>query len=401
MSQHRAATCARSIPHRGAPRIAPPSRSVRSRSQGMHARRGGPRAVHRRTRGSSAPAPACPPRLPGTGSPSMPRRSTPTRPSWASRRGTSCAGSGAGSCTGAGTRRRSTPRSPRSSSPSSARPPSRSSSPRSPATSSPHVPGLRDGPRVASCAPHRWAAFVAVLPLVFTSSPLHTYILSPPRQAALTARVRGALRQRRGQPPHVDSRGGARRSTPLRVRRSASLACFADPYAPAVPAAAHSSSVVAAAASVTAVSVARAPTQRASSRAPLGATLLGATLGLIPFAALLHSPRSVHGETTLTLSVLRHNASLLADPCLPWLLGTTAYVPHALLGYAPWESGAGALSHALGASVRRVSSWLAIADRWRLLFRRQKHPPRPVRRLARRSASRSSPCSPSPRSWCR
>ncbi len=176
----------------------------------------------------------------------------------------------------------------------------------------------------------RPAAAVAVLPLVFTSSPLHTYILNPPRQAALTLAfaavfvIDGAS---------LRSRGRARLAAHAAGTALASLACFADPYAllllpPLV---------------LVGVLAAFDRTAQPQSTRPVllcvAATLVGALLGLVPFVALLGSPGSVHGETTFALTVFGHNLKLLLAPCLPWLLGTTAYVPHALLGYVPWEPG--------------------------------------------------------------
>jgi hypothetical protein len=172
-------------------------------------------------------------------------------------------------------------------------------------------------------------AAAAVLPLVLTSSPLHTYILNPPRQAALTLTflavfvIDGAPRCRRA---------GARLPLHFVGAAVASLACFADPYAllllPPLGLLALLRSF-----DETGLQGWRLALPR------VGAAASGALLGLLPFLALLRSPASVHGEATLTVAVMQHNLKLLADPCLPWLLGTTAYVPRALLGYAPWEAG--------------------------------------------------------------
>ena len=164
------------------------------------------------------------------------------------------------------------------------------------------------------------SAFVATLPLVFTSSPLHTYILSPPRQAALTLAFAAIF--------VVDS-AAERPTRPLRLAHHAlgaalgGLAVFADPYALLLfPALLLLDALVA-----------------WGDRRAILACVTGGLVGLVPFLLLLGSPRSVHGEATLTLAVAGHNARLLIDPCLPWLLGATAYVPHALLGYSAWEPG--------------------------------------------------------------
>ena len=170
------------------------------------------------------------------------------------------------------------------------------------------------------------AAFVAVLPLVFTSSPLHTYILNPPRQAALTL-VFIALFVMDGAGDRVSAR--SRIAQQAAGGALASVAVFADPYALLfLPA-------------LLLLGLLAALDGRADRRAffaRAAGTLVGALVGIVPFVLLLHSARGTHGETTLTLGVLRHNWGLLKDPCLPWLLGTTAYVPRALLGYVPAPS---------------------------------------------------------------
>jgi hypothetical protein len=172
------------------------------------------------------------------------------------------------------------------------------------------------------------AAFVATLPLVFTSSPLHTYILNPPRQASLTLVFLAVF--------VIDGAGDRRDERSRRLHAAtgaaiASLACFADPYALLVLPALLLLGVF------TAYDGPGDAPRTVARRAAF--TIAGALVGIVPFALLLSSPRSVHGETTLTFAVVRHNLALLADPCLPWLLGATAYVPRALLGYVPWDSG--------------------------------------------------------------
>jgi hypothetical protein len=184
----------------------------------------------------------------------------------------------------------------------------------------------------------RWTAVIVVLPLVFTTSPLHTYILGPPRQAALTLvflavwlidRAPGPLPS---PPPKsgegtqwalVNAWGGGRFLGGV----IASLACFADPYAllflPAI------------------LLLALLTALERGTHAPKrsAATFAGALVGLVPFLMLLSSSRSVHGEATFTPSVWRHNASLLWDRCLPWVLGMTAYVPSGDAGYLPCRMG--------------------------------------------------------------
>ena len=195
----------------------------------------------------------------------------------------------------------------------------------------------------------RPAAFVVVLPLVFTSCPLHTYILNPPRQAALTL-VFVALFVLDGASLRATPR--ARLAQHAAGAALASVACFADPYAllflpPLVLFGLMSGYRADLIPLPLLAKGRRGDRENCSPLALLGeggwggevCVLVGAAVGLIPFALLLRSPHSVHGETTLTLGVVRHNAALLLDPCLPWLLGVVAFVPRALLGYVAWDPG--------------------------------------------------------------
>ena len=212
------------------------------------------------------------------------------------------------------------------------------------------------------------AAAIAVLPLVFTSSPLHTYILNPPRQAALTLAfvavfiIDGASLRPGNRPRLATQAAGA---------AVASLACFADPYAllllppllllgflAAFDGQDHGPGV-----------------RPVLSR--VAATVVGALLGIVPFVALLCSPGSVHGEATFALAVASHNLKLLLTPCLPWLLGTTAYVPRALLGYVAWK--AAPLFHAIQRFGGLVFLLLILTGGVALLRARV---PWPLRRLA-------------------
>jgi hypothetical protein len=69
-------------------------------------------------------------------------------------------------------------------------------------------------------------ALVCVLPLVLTSSPLHTYILSPPRQASLTLVFVAIFLLDGASASEWRSRRWYAAGAAV-----ASLACFADPYA--------------------------------------------------------------------------------------------------------------------------------------------------------------------------
>jgi hypothetical protein len=82
----------------------------------------------------------------------------------------------------------------------------------------------------------------------------------------------------------------------------------------------------------------RAP--RAEVLRRLGACAGGVAAGSIPYQLLRHHPLATHGQTSLTLDVLRHNVDLLADPCGPWLLSTKVYAAVHMTDYQPWQTGA-------------------------------------------------------------
>jgi hypothetical protein len=173
-----------------------------------------------------------------------------------------------------------------------------------------------------------WLAAVLVLPLVLTPSPLHTYILGPPRQAALTLvflsfwLLDGASRSRRSLADY--GLGCA----------VAMLACYADPYALVfLPAA----GLLALLASVDGV-----PRPRFRSgvlRRRIVSCAAGAAMGVLPLLWLLTRPASRHGELLLTREALARNGELLVSKCLPWILSATAYAPTGHdLAYGPWPA---------------------------------------------------------------
>jgi hypothetical protein len=161
-------------------------------------------------------------------------------------------------------------------------------------------------------------AALALVPLVYTSSPLQTYILYPPRQASLTIAVAAVWALDRA----ADSRA---------VRAFAvggfmlALACFADPYALVlVP-------------PVLAFGLACAidPADRAGSRGRLVGLALGLGLGAVPFAMLRASARATSGQLVLSGATIAHNARLLGD-ALAWTVGARAWATSGAASYSPW-----------------------------------------------------------------
>jgi hypothetical protein len=213
-----------------------------------------------------------------------------------------------------------------------------------------------------------WLAALLTLPLVFTPSPLHTYILGPPRQAAITLvflsvwTTDGAARSRA---PHARYFAGA---------AVASLACYADPYAllflpPLV--------LLSLLASLDSLDPADDPsglTRAVAARA--GSSLAGAALGFVPFVLLVSSAKAVHGETTFTVAAIERNYRLLTEECLPWILSTTVYTATPGVAYAPWHPG----------TAFRLVQWIGafvfvLGIGFGLLAVRMKDLPWPVRRL--------------------
>jgi hypothetical protein len=221
----------------------------------------------------------------------------------------------------------------------------------------------------------RWTAALVSLPLVFTPTPLHTYILGPPRQASLTLvflalwLIDGCRVSMAGQGAQTPSTRAPRASNAWAFGGGlvASIACFADPYAllflppllllglfvardspsgidhaPAEPEACRPA-------------LAGTPTEgwglRRQGRSRFVMTPLGALVGIVPLVWLLSRANSAHGEATFTASVIGHNFRLLEDECLPWVLSVTAYVPTVEAVYVPWRSGMFRIVQVLGAAL--------------------------------------------------
>ncbi len=164
----------------------------------------------------------------------------------------------------------------------------------------------------------RRAAF-AVLPLVFTSAPLQTYILYPPRQAALTLAVAALWAFDRAA-----DRGRA--SAFALAAGVLGFACFADPYALVL--------VPPIAAFGVACAVDRSEVR--ASRARLAAAVAGGIAGMAPFFLLRTSGRATHGQLALGAGAVARSARFLL-PCLRWTLGGDAWSASSAMSYGPWD----------------------------------------------------------------
>jgi hypothetical protein len=200
--------------------------------------------------------------------------------------------------------------------------------------------------------------FVLCLALVFTSSPVHTYVLFPPRQMALTlAFIALAFLDRassRARAPYaLFAAGGA----------ASLLAVFADPYAlvflPAL-------------AVFAAIAVHDGGARGRDAMPRFAAVVAGALAGAVPFAVLVTHPNASSGTRGMRLDAIAHNARILVNDALPWLLGAKVYRGSTVLDYAVWDAPLalrvlGSCGAAVGAillvagtlSVLRGGSWKA------------------------------------------
>jgi hypothetical protein len=181
-----------------------------------------------------------------------------------------------------------------------------------------------------------WTAAVVVAPLVFTPDPVHTYVLYPPRQASLTLVFLAFWLIQTATSRKRLAVGGA----------VATLAVWADPYALLF---------LPAEALLGALRVAEVRGDRRELLRRGGALVGGALVGLVPYELLIHLPAASRGQTSLRLDVLEHNARLLVDTCLPWILSTRVWAATHMSDYQPWEVGGGYHVFQVGAAVVLVA----------------------------------------------
>ena len=163
------------------------------------------------------------------------------------------------------------------------------------------------------------AAFVATLPLVFTTACVHSYALYPPRQLALTLAFAAIWA--------ID--GGADREVDKSARWLAlggllyGLALSADPYPLVLAPVIFGYALM--------VSWPRF-------FARMFALIGGFAIGIAPLVRMRTSGHANDGPLGLSLHVIGHNASLLWNECLPWALSYRVYTAHDPSHYVPWEA---------------------------------------------------------------
>ena len=159
-------------------------------------------------------------------------------------------------------------------------------------------------------------AFVATLPLVFTTACVHSYALYPPRQLALTLAFVAFFAIDKGTILSLAIGGLV-----------AMLAWVCDPYAMIFVPAAFVLGVAA---------VLRERDELGSRARALLAFFGGAITGAAALVWLFTRPAAQQGVASMSTAVIRHNAKLLWHECLPWAIGTKIYKPLHVMDYVPW-----------------------------------------------------------------
>jgi hypothetical protein len=198
-------------------------------------------------------------------------------------------------------------------------------------------------------------AFVATLPLVFTTACVHSYALYPPRQLALTVAFAAFFAVDKGSIVSLLVGG-----------LLAMLAWVFDPYAMIFLPAAFVLAVAA---------VLRERDELGPRVLALVWFFVGVVAGAVALLWLFTRPGAQQGVASMSTSVIKHNAQLFFHECLPWAIGTKIYKPLHVMDYVPWAMpeayafmtwiGAAALAIALAASAyfafRRIRALAAIA----------------------------------------
>lgn len=163
------------------------------------------------------------------------------------------------------------------------------------------------------------AALLLTMPMVVTTSCLHSYALYPPRQASLTLAVAAFWAIDRGaRSRHWLMLGGA----------LATLAVCADPYP----------MLLLPLAGLFALLVAWDGETLRLRLAHLLSFVSGALFGLAPFVLLRSARGAKSGPMGLTTSMLAHHWDLLVRECLPWAIGLKVYCARNVMDYGPWDA---------------------------------------------------------------
>lgn len=175
-------------------------------------------------------------------------------------------------------------------------------------------------------------AFVATLPLVFTTACVHSYALYPPRQLALTVAFAAFFAIDKGSIVSLFVGG-----------LLAMLAWVFDPYAMIFVPAAFVLGVAA---------ILRERDELDQRVLALVWFFVGVVVGAAALLWLFTRPAAQQGVASMSASVIGHNAKLLWHECLPWAIGTKIYKPLHVMDYVPW-----AMPRAY-----KVVTWIGVAS---------------------------------------
>jgi hypothetical protein len=164
-------------------------------------------------------------------------------------------------------------------------------------------------------------AALLVMPLVFTPTPVHIYVFSPPRQAALTLVFLGVFL--------VDgARVSKRPARQLALGGMAfGFACFADPYA-----------LLFLPSAVLIVLAAVEAADGGQRKVRLTPAAVGCAVGLLPFVSVLSRTDATPGVLSLSPRMVLHNWKLLWTDCMPFLLSTKVFAPTEAGPWTPWQA---------------------------------------------------------------
>jgi hypothetical protein len=190
-----------------------------------------------------------------------------------------------------------------------------------------------------------WLALLCTAPMIFSPSSVHSYALYPPRQVSLTLAIAAfwALDRARAAAGADAGAGEGARAMGL-GGMLATLAVSADPYPLLLL------PLIALYAALVAWDGGNGRDGSDGGKSEVarrvGAGVLGAAVGLVPFLVIHRLAGAKSGPMGLTTSMLAHHWRLLVDECLPWALSYKVYFAGNVMDYAAWA--APSWIHAIG-----------------------------------------------------
>jgi hypothetical protein len=176
-----------------------------------------------------------------------------------------------------------------------------------------------------------WLALLCTAPMIFSPSSVHSYALYPPRQVSLTLAIAAFWALDRAR---AGAGAGARARAMAAGGMLATLAVSADPYPMLLlPLIALYAALVA-----WGHDDEDGEDRGRTVGMRLGAGVLGAAVGLVPFLVIHRLAGAKSGPMGLTTSMLAHHWRLLVDECLPWALSYKVYFARNVMDYQAWDA---------------------------------------------------------------